>query len=179
MQLEHGGAAFPSDGSAGAGGAAPWCGHWPEASVLVLKGSSSGLLEHPPSRAEGSPRGNEPGETRIEDPVFNDQVSEVTPSFPLILFVQSESRPLACSQGEKTCFPPLKMPARFAHVEMPFVKFGDGVQLRNHYQGHNRAPTTLRAPRVPSRSAGSPPPRHQATPICFLSLLITPACPGP
>lgn len=63
------GAAFPSDGSAGAGGAAPWCGHRPEASVLFLKGSSSGLLEHPPSRAKGSPGGNEPRETRIEDPV--------------------------------------------------------------------------------------------------------------
>lgn len=67
MRLERGGDAFPSDGSAGAGGAAPWCGHRQEASVLPLEGSSNWLLEHPPSRAEGSPGGNELRETRIED----------------------------------------------------------------------------------------------------------------
>ena len=67
MRLDCGGAAFPSDGLAGAGGAAPWCGRRQEASVLPLEGSSKGLLEHPPSRAEGSPGGNELRETRIED----------------------------------------------------------------------------------------------------------------
>lgn len=49
--------------------------------------------------------------------VFNDRVFEVTPSFPLILLVRTESLSLAYTQGERIWFPPLKMPVRVAHIE--------------------------------------------------------------
>ena len=59
-------AAVSSESSAGAGGAAAWCGCWREASVLHLEGPSTGPLAPPHSRAAGCPRGNEPRETKIE-----------------------------------------------------------------------------------------------------------------